>query len=78
MAKTTDPATEGMARIGAGATLTGAPICGILVVGPRTLRRWVNDGRFPPPDVRVNARVLRWRAATVEKALAGMTRKGAA
>ncbi len=37
------------------------------VIGPRALYKWINEGRFPPPDLVVgkNRRRL-WNVATVE------------
>jgi predicted DNA-binding transcriptional regulator AlpA len=29
--------------------------------------RWVDDGEFPPPDMRISSRVTRWKASTVAK-----------
>lgn len=55
----------------AGTTLTIADVAGRLRVSSRTIRRWVEAGQFPPPDLRVNRRVLRWRPATVDRFIAG-------
>jgi predicted DNA-binding transcriptional regulator AlpA len=36
-----------------------------LGVSPRTLSFWVMRGDFPPPDVRVGMRSIRWKESTL-------------
>lgn len=36
-----------------------------LSIGVRTLWRWVSVGIFPPPDVRIGSKVVRWKWETV-------------
>lgn len=36
-----------------------------LEIGQRTLWRWVSSGIFPPPDFRQGAKVVRWKASTL-------------
>lgn len=38
-----------------------------LIVQPRTLSRWVTLGIFPPPDVRVGDRAIRWKESTLNQ-----------
>lgn len=58
---TTDavPASDGLVR--------PVAVARMLDVGVRTLWRWASDGTFPPPDVRVGTRVVRWRRETVDR-----------
>ena len=35
-------------------------------IGKRTLSRWLSEGQFPGPDMKVGTRILRWQRATVD------------
>jgi predicted DNA-binding transcriptional regulator AlpA len=52
--------------------LSASKLCNLLDISPRTLRRWVGAGAFPPP-VRVGprARTLRWNPLDVVAYLRG-------
>ncbi len=39
-------------------------------VTPRSLWRWVAQGAFPAPDLKVGGRIRRWRIETIEKWMA--------
>lgn len=45
--------------------LKPSSVAGMLDIGVRTLWRWSSDGSFPPPDIRHNARIVRWKRSTV-------------
>ena len=50
--------------------LSAATVCQIIDTKPRTFRRWIADGRFPKPDMRIG-RALRWRESTVRAFIEG-------
>lgn len=38
----------------------------VLRVDPRTVRRLVSAGKFPPADIHVGSKIVRWKRSTVE------------
>lgn len=52
-----------------GAFVTKRQIADLLGVTTRTTTRWLAEGRMPPPDVRINARVIRWKVSSVREFL---------
>ena len=50
--------------------LRARTVCRLLDCSDRTLRRWVDAGKFPPPDRKIG-RTLRWRFDTVAAFLQG-------
>lgn len=50
--------------------LSAARLCELLDTKPRTLRRWVSCGSFPPHDKRVNGS-KRWFLSTYENYING-------
>jgi predicted DNA-binding transcriptional regulator AlpA len=46
--------------------LKPASVAALLQIGLRTLWRWIEDDKFPPPDLRMGPKVVRWRRATVD------------
>lgn len=47
--------------------LTVGDIASRYAVTRRTVRNWLSRGEFPPPDLRLNKRVIRWRQSSIEK-----------
>lgn len=45
--------------------LTVRDLCEMLRCSDRALRRWIIAGRFPPADLVLGSRQLRWRTSTV-------------
>lgn len=37
-------------------------------VTSETIRRWINDGKLPPPDVAITRRTMGWRVSTLRGA----------
>lgn len=46
--------------------LSAKSVCALLDCSDRCLRRWMSNGKFPPPDGRIG-RSLRWKVSTVQK-----------
>jgi len=44
--------------------MTTEQICDLLQIEKRTLRKWMQAGKFPEP-IRLNKRVLRWNKEVV-------------
>ena len=42
-------------------------VSALIGIAPRTLWRLASSGRFPRPDVKVGARIVKWRRTTVER-----------
>ncbi|MGO4382053.1 helix-turn-helix transcriptional regulator [Pseudoduganella sp. RAF53_2] len=40
----------------------------MLGVTSETLRRWLRDGKLPPPDVAITQRTVGWRLSTLQAA----------
>jgi len=38
-----------------------------LPIGSRTIRRKIAQGKFPPPDLRMDSKIMLWRRGTVER-----------
>lgn len=55
------------------ALLTPDTVAKLLGIKLRTLRQWVQDGKFPPPK-NITGKVKRWRAQVVTDHLARMDR----
>jgi len=53
--------------------LTVREICALLGCSDRALRRWIIAGRFPPADLVLGTRSLRWKELTL-RAFLGATR----
>lgn len=45
--------------------MTTEQICAMLQIEKRTLRKWMQAGKFPEP-IRLNKRVLRWEKSEIE------------
>jgi len=59
------------ARIASGAPLlTLGDVAELLNISKRTCERLLSSGKLPAPDVRLSARLLRWRPATLERFVA--------
>ncbi len=50
----------------------------VLRVGVRTVRRLVSAGKFPPADVHVSSKIIRWKRGTVEAWIEAQADAGAA
>lgn len=37
-------------------------------VSSETIRRWINSGRLPPPDIPITRRTMGWRLSTLRAA----------
>jgi len=48
--------------------LTKADVARLFRISSRTVERWVEEHRLPPP-LKLSAKVIRWRAADIERAL---------
>ena len=58
--------TERLAN-NAGALLDRRKVAEKLYISVRTLDRYVREGLFPQPDVRIGERCVRWQQKTVDK-----------
>jgi predicted DNA-binding transcriptional regulator AlpA len=47
-------------------------------IGARTLWRWISAGQFPDADVKIGAKVRRWRRDTILNWIEEQSGKGAA
>lgn len=54
-----------------GAMLTLADFAATLKIGRSTAERLLAAGKLPQPDLRLSSRLIRWRASTVERFIAG-------
>ncbi len=52
-----------------GAVYGPGEVAALLGVSTRSLERYIAAGTFPPPDLRLSKRCLRWTARTVEGAI---------
>ncbi len=48
--------------------LTRRELHELLRVSSETIRRWMRDGKLPPPDVSVTPRTRQWWASTLRRA----------
>jgi predicted DNA-binding transcriptional regulator AlpA len=39
----------------------------LLLLPPKKVARFAREGKLPPPDLRLNARLRRWRRSTIER-----------
>lgn len=58
------------------AWLTLDEVAGLLKVCKRTVRDMIKRQEFPPPDIRRGKRIVRYKTATVARALAGRRKAG--
>lgn len=49
----------------------------VLRVDSRTVRRLVSAGKFPPADIRIGSKIIRWKRATVEGWIEAQAEAGA-
>jgi len=45
-----------------------ADICKALNVSSETVRRWLNAGKIPPPDVYLSRKTIVWKSSTLRAA----------
>lgn len=60
----------------AGSWLAIDDIAARLRLSSKTVRRLIESERFPPPDVKLNSRVHRWREGTVTAWMAAQAVRG--
>ncbi len=48
--------------------LTKDDVAGLFRISPRTVERWVQQGRLPPA-LKLSAKIIRWKATSIEQAL---------
>ena len=53
--------------------MTPEQVATLLQITTRTLRQLVLDGKFPDADLRIGARIVRWKRETVESAIEALT-----
>lgn len=56
-----------------GADVKISDVAEMFGVHVKTIRRWIDRGRFPVPDIRINQRVMRWRRTTIAAFMDGGT-----
>ena len=58
-----------------GALWTIDDVASALAIGTRTAWRLVQQGRLPPPDLRINKRICRWRPSTIQDFINSQSRE---